>query len=60
VDRVIRLAAALYAALRRHRPSLPQRQAAATARTGHWPITDTQLNTAVAQWANDMRQEDGK
>jgi hypothetical protein len=55
---VTRLAAALLAALRRHhRPSLPQRQAAATARTGHWPITDTDLAAVLNRWANDQKEE---
>lgn len=56
---MIRLAAALLAALNRHRkPDLPRRKAAASARTGHWPITDTDLATVLDQWAND--QQEGK
>lgn len=52
-----RLAAALLAALNRHRkPDLPQRRAAATARTGHWDITDTDLAAVLAQWADDQKE----
>lgn len=46
------------AALNRHRkPALPRRQAAASARTGHWDITDTDLAAVLDQWADDQRQE---
>lgn len=54
-----RLAAALLAALNRHRkPDLPQRRAAATARTGHWPITDAEAAAVLDQWADDQRKEE--
>lgn len=53
-----RLAAALLAALNRHRrPPLPQRQTAASARTGHWDITDAQLAAVLTQWTNDQQEE---
>lgn len=53
-----RLVASLLAALNRHRkPPLPQRRAAATARTGHWDITDTELAAVLDQWADDQQEE---
>jgi hypothetical protein len=52
-----RLVAALLAALNRHRrPDLPRRKAAASARTGHWPITDTQLAAVLDQWTNEQKE----